>query len=192
MPHRFHQVLLIVSMLWISWLTMMLVHESGHVIGAVCTGGRVRRVVWHPAVISRTDVQPNPHPLVEVWAGPVIGSLLPLAVACVASLLRLRVGYLFWVAAGFCLIANGAYIGVGAFHPVGDAEELVAHRMSRWIMGAFGAIALIGGFWIWDRASPRLGFGHAPRPIHPRHACAAAGIALSMTVLGFLFGNAGR
>ncbi|HWE96938.1 MAG TPA: hypothetical protein VG269_23455, partial [Tepidisphaeraceae bacterium] len=75
MPHRFHQLLLVFSILWLSWLTMMLVHESGHVIGALCTGGRVRRVVWHPAVISRTDVQPNPHPIIEVWAGPVIGSL---------------------------------------------------------------------------------------------------------------------
>jgi hypothetical protein len=114
MAQRFQQVLLIVSILWLSWLVMMLVHEGGHVLGAVCSGGQVRRVVWHPAVISRTDVRPNPHPLVEVWAGPTIGSLVPLASAVIASALRRRWAYLLWAAAGFCLIANGAYIGVGA------------------------------------------------------------------------------
>lgn len=191
MTQRLHQIVLISSILWLSWLTMMLVHESGHVIGALATGGRVRRVVWHPAVISRTDVQPNPHPLIEVWAGPLIGSLLPLAVAAIASLLRLRAAYLVWVMAGFCLIANGAYIGVGAFHPIGDAEELIAHGMPRWPMAAFGIIALISGFWIWHRVSPKLGFGNAPDRIHPKHAYATAGIAAVLTVVGFAFGNAG-
>jgi hypothetical protein len=191
MTQRFHQILLVSSILWLSWLTMMLVHESGHVMGALATGGRVRRVVWHPAVISRTDVQPNPHPLIEVWAGPLIGSLLPLAAAGVASLLRLRAAYLLWVMAGFCLIANGAYIGVGAFHPIGDAQELIAHGMPRWILAAFGAIALVAGFWIWHLVSPKLGFGRSPESTNPKHAYAIAGIAAIVTVLGFAFGNVG-
>jgi hypothetical protein len=191
MAQRFHQILLVLSILWLSWLTMMLVHESGHVIGALATGGHVRRVVWHPTVISRTDVQPNPHPLIEVWAGPVFGSLLPLVAAAVASLLRLRAAYLVWVMAGFCLIANGAYIGVGAFHPVGDAQELIAHGVPPWILAVFGVIALVAGFWIWHRASPRLGFGSSPEIINPKHAYPIAGIAAVVTVLGFAFGNAG-
>src|SRR5438045_9111146 len=120
MPRRVRQILFIVSILWISWLAMMLVHESGHVLGAVFTGGRVRRVVWHPAVISRTDVRPNPHPLIEVWAGPVVGSVVPLAVAVLASVIRLRVAHVLWVVAGFCLIATGAYIGICAGRPVGQ------------------------------------------------------------------------
>src|SRR5262245_53388512 len=127
MPQRARQVLLVVSILWLSWLAMMLVHETGHVVGALCTGGTVKRLIWHPAVISRTDVQPNPHPLFEVWAGPVFGSVAPLLFAFVARLLRFRLAYLVWVVAGFCLLANGCYIGVGAFYPVGDALELVAY-----------------------------------------------------------------
>src|SRR4051812_33531439 len=113
MPWRFRQILAVGGILWISWLTMMLVHECGHVLGGLATGGRVRQVVWHPAVISRTDVRPNPHPLIEVWAGPIFGSVFPILIASVASLVRFRASYLFWVVAGFCLIANGAYIGIG-------------------------------------------------------------------------------
>jgi hypothetical protein len=189
MPERFHQILLVSSILWLSWLTMMLVHETGHVIGALGTGGRVQRVIWHPAVISRTDVRPNPHPLIEIWAGPMIGSLLPLVAAVMASLLRLRAAYLVWVLAGFCLIANGAYIGVGAFHPICDAEELIAHGMPRWPMAAFGIIALICGLWIWHRISPKLGFGDLPEPIQPRHAYLTACLSVVVTIIGLAVGN---
>jgi len=145
MLERFRQILLVASILWLSWLAMMLVHESGHVLGALSTGGHVQRVVWHPAVISRTDVRPNPHPLVEAWAGPLLGSLIPLAVAGIASAFRLRIAYLIWAVAGFCLIANGAYIGIGAVRPIGDAQELIAHGMSRWPLAVFGTVALISG-----------------------------------------------
>src|SRR5688572_7825773 len=191
MPRRSRQLLLISSTLWFSWLTMMLVHEGGHVIGALCTGGRIRRVVWHPAVISRTDVRPNPHPLVEVWAGPLIGSVVPLALAAIASALRVHFAYLVWVIAGFCLIANGAYIGIGAVRPIGDAEELIVHGTPRWTLGLFGAMAVGLGFWIWHRVSPHIGFGSVPESIPAAHAYASFALAVLTTLLGFVFGDRG-
>ena len=42
---RFHQLLSIASILAVSWLAMMAVHEFGHVVGAYLTGGHVERVV---------------------------------------------------------------------------------------------------------------------------------------------------
>jgi len=191
MPRRVRQILFIVSILWISWLAMMLVHESGHVLGAVFTGGRVRRVVWHPAVISRTDVRPNPHPLIEVWAGPLIGSIVPLAFAVLASVIRLRVAHVLWVVAGFCLIANGAYIGIGAVRPVGDAKELIELGVARWTLALFGMIAAIPGLWIWHRVSPKVDFGKAPEPVSDRLALGTFVIAVLMTALGVAFGNRG-
>lgn len=178
-------------MLWVSWLTMMLLHEGGHVVGALCTGGLVERVVWHPAVMSRTDVRPNPQPLIEVWAGPLVGSLVPIAFAGIASWLHLRFAYLTWVVAGFCLIANGAYLGIGAVHPVGDAEELVAHGTPRWALALFGAVMFTFGLWIWHRVSPQLGFGTSPAPICERHAYASFGVAVIVTAIGVIFGERG-
>jgi hypothetical protein len=191
MRSRLHQFVLLASILWTSWLTMMLVHESGHVLGAVTSGGRVRQVVWHPMVISRTDVRPNPHPLVEVWAGPVVGSVVPLAVAAVLAATRVRFAYLAWVLAGFCLIANGAYIGIGVWQPVGDTRELVALGTPRWCLALFGAVAVVGGFWIWQRVSPRLGFGRTPATVSARQAYATLLVAVIVTLIGFAFGNRG-
>jgi hypothetical protein len=42
---RFHQFILIGSLLLLSWLAMMVVHEFGHVVGAWLTGSTIAKVV---------------------------------------------------------------------------------------------------------------------------------------------------
>jgi len=59
---------------------MMAVHEFGHVIGALTSGGVVERVVLYPLTISRTDVSPNPNPSIVVWLGPILGCVIPVCV----------------------------------------------------------------------------------------------------------------
>ena len=127
-----HQLLLIGTFLPLCWLGMMAVHELGHVVGAVVTGGTVERVVLHPLAISRTDVSPNPNPVLVVWAGPLVGVLLPLALLVIFKVGRVSLAYLSQFFAGFCLIANGAYIGVGSFARIGDAGDMLRHGSPRW------------------------------------------------------------
>ena len=49
---------------------MMALHELGHVVGAVPTGGSIECVVLHPMSFSRTDVSPNLHPAICRLARP--------------------------------------------------------------------------------------------------------------------------
>jgi hypothetical protein len=191
MPRYLHKPLLLISILWIAWLLMMLVHESGHVLGATLTGGTVQRMVWYPTIISRTDVSPNPHPLIEVWAGPIVGAVIPLLGAIASQFFRLSAAYLVFFFAGFCLIANGAYIGLGAICPIGDGKELINHGVPNWTLAVFGFLTVTLGLWIWHRVSPRLGFGPAPVPINVRHVYAAFAIALALTLMSLVFGNRG-
>jgi hypothetical protein len=85
---RLAQLALLASFPSFSWLAMQVVHEAGHVLGAAVSGGTVHQVVLHPSTLSRTDVFPNPHPLVVVWAGPVVGAMLPLGICLIAAALR--------------------------------------------------------------------------------------------------------
>ena len=123
---RFHQVVFLFSVVALSWFAMMATHELGHVVGAMVSGGQVERVVLHPLTISRTDVKPNPNPLLVVWAGPLLGCMLPLVIglAVPKRFGVVRNTALFF--AGFCLLANGVYIGFGAFDSVGDCGEMLA------------------------------------------------------------------
>src|SRR3954468_21842305 len=102
---------------------MQVVHEFGHVLGAHLTGARVERVVLHPLTISRTDLADNPRPLTIAWAGPVFGILAPLCVWVIAAAARMPGAFVLRFFAGFCLVANGLYIGVGSFGHVGDCGE---------------------------------------------------------------------
>lgn len=135
---------------------MMAVHELGHVAGAVMTGGNVERVVLHPLAISRTDVMPNPNPAVVVWLGPVIGCLAPLVAALLIPVRATVARSIAMFFAGFCLIANGAYIGVGSFEGVADAGVILRTGSPVWALMAFGAVATGLGIFIWHRlGSPK-------------------------------------
>ncbi len=49
---------------------------------------------------------PDPHPLITLWAGPLLGVAVPLIAA---SIIRKRWA---WFVADFCLIANGGYLAL--------------------------------------------------------------------------------
>ncbi len=82
---RAFQCILIVATGLGSWLGMQAVHELGHLLAAWLTGGRIAKVVLFPLSISRTDLAHNPHPLVVVWSGPLLGVALPLILWGVAN-----------------------------------------------------------------------------------------------------------
>lgn len=154
-----------------AFLAMMAMHEAGHVLHALLSGGQVREVRLPLWGFSQTILAHNPHPQFVAWGGFVWGCVLPtmplgvwLAAAGIRSrghpsasrqrpaLLAVRNGLL--VFGGFCLIANGAYIGVGAFADrAGDAADLLRHGAPRSLLAACGALAMLAGLWLWHIAS---------------------------------------
>jgi hypothetical protein len=159
---RIHQFVLVASTLVLSWFAMMAVHETGHVLGAWLTGGSVAKVVLHPLTISRTDLSNNPQPLVVVWAGPLFGVVAPLIAWIVAQIAGVSIWYVVRFFAGFCLIANGAYLGVGSFGNVGDAGDLLRHGAPIWQLWIFGAICVPAGLLLWHRLGTHFGLGESP------------------------------
>ena len=137
---------------------MITVHEIGHVLGAAISGGQCVTVVLHPLAISRTDVNPNPHPLIVAWMGPVVGVASPLVAArflwhsdgCKAGILK------FW--AGFCCVSNGAYLGCGAFDAVGDSGESLRFGSPFWTLLVFGVVCSGLGLFIWHKMGSVVGF----------------------------------
>ena len=146
----------IITVIW-SWYAMMIVHELGHVVGAVATGGRVTRVVLELDSFSRTDVDPNPNPMAVVWAGPLAGVLLPMLLWLIVRPVWREGGVLLRFWAGFCLIANGAYIGVGSLERVGDAGDMLRLGSPAWALWVFGAVCGVAGLACWNGLGKWMG-----------------------------------
>jgi hypothetical protein len=178
--NRFYQVLLIASTLGFSWLAMIGLHETGHVLHAIASGGRVERVVLEPTVHAHTELAHNPHPLFVAWGGGLWGAMVPLAVWAV---LRARRNKYVWLAAffaGFCCIANGSYLGAGMWFPAGDSVDLVQHGAGRWQFGLFGLAATGLGFYLWNGLGPHFGLGAGAETIDRK---AAVGVSAAMVLV---------
>lgn len=163
---RIHQGVLIISTLALSWLLMMAVHELGHMLHAWFSGGIVTNVLLHPLAISRTYVSPNPHPLLVAWGGAVWGCAIPLVAWLAARWAVPRYAYLPRFFAGFCLIANGAYLTGGIWMTAGDVADIVRHGCPIWIPAVCGLPLVAGGLFLWHGLGSHFGIGKSKEEVN--------------------------
>jgi hypothetical protein len=182
---RFHRIVLIVSAVLVAWLWMQAVHELGHCLGAWATGASVERVILHPLAISRTDVTGGRSPLAVVWAGPVIGVLLPVAAWLLMEACRREWSWLARFFAGFCCLANGLYLGVGSFEGIGDAGDLLRLGSPIWSLWLFGCLTVVLGFSFWNGLGKHFGVGLPAAPVDARAAYALFAALALTAVLEF-------
>lgn len=187
--NRIAQIVLIVSTLLGSWLGMQAVHEFGHVVGALASGGKVARVVLHPLTISCTDLEENPQPLLVVWAGPVMGVMLPLVFWIVAERLRWAEAFVLRFFLGFCLIANGLYLAVGSIDHVGDAGVMLRNGSPPWHLWLFGLATAPVGLFLWHGQGRQFGLGKGQGAVSSRTAWICLGACLALGALGFVLGG---
>jgi hypothetical protein len=158
---------------------MQVIHEAGHVTVARLTGGKVIKVILDPRTVSRTDIGHNPHPLAVVWGGPIIGSVFPVLLFGLARFCRWPGAYLFRFFAGFCLVANGVYIGTGWMLAEGaDPGVMIQNGSPRWLLVLFGVVTIPAGFFLWHRQGANFGLGEA----HGRVSARAAVVSMVLFI----------
>ncbi len=187
--NRAYQVVLIGSTLLGSWLGMQMIHELGHVLGACLTGASVTQVVLSPLTISRTDVSNNSCPLVVLWAGPIVGVTLPLLFWLIAHAARVHGSFILRFFAGFSLVANGLYIGLGSFGGIGDCGEMLRHGSALWPMWLFGLVTVPAGLSLWHRQGTAFGLGSARGEVSHQATYVSVMVCIALIVLGFAIGG---
>lgn len=95
-----------ISLLAVAWVVMTVTHECGHVLGGMGCGATLTDFDLAPWRLPYSLHSPDPHPLVTLWAGPLVGIALPLSLA---AIIRKRWS---WFVADFCLLANGSYLAL--------------------------------------------------------------------------------
>lgn len=129
----------------VAWCVMVLTHELGHVVGGTLSGGVLRDLELRPWRLPYSTFDPDPHPLIRLWFGPFVGTLLPLAVA--QFIRREETQFIAW----FCVMANGLYVGLSWV--VGgnqlDGPLLIQHGSHPVLVAAYALIASVGGHHRW-------------------------------------------
>ncbi len=186
---RWPRRLLALAIVPTCWLGMMAVHELGHVLAAWLVGAKVERVVLHPFAFSRTDVAVNDSPRFIIWMGPIVGCVMPLMLWGLAALRRMSCAFVFKFFAGFCLIANGIYIGYGWLEEGGDASDLHALGESGLMMTIAGTITAVIGLALWSHVREEFGFGKETREVSVRLVIGTAALFVALLIVGFLLSN---
>lgn len=163
----------------------MAIHEFGHVFGALISGGQIEKIVLHPLTISRTDVSPNPNPLVVIWLGPIIGCAVPTILYLLTPRQLPLATSLSAFFAGFCLIANGAYLAVGAVDQVGDCKVMIQNGSPVISLIAFGVTAVLAGLLLWHKIGSVKEFLVEPNLISSRFAWSIAFAAMLIIFIEF-------
>ncbi len=184
---RLWQGLLVLSTVGFSWLAMQAVHEAGHVLHLLATGGSIERLTLHPLKLSHTLPATNPAPLATVIGGPLWGVMLPLVGWGVLSRLAPSRAYLAAFFAGFCLVANGAYLAGDALLQGGDGLEFVLLGTPPWLLVVVGILLVAAGLGVWNGLGCRFGFGPTAQSIVSADALTMAGLTATLVLVEVAF-----
>lgn len=150
-PQTLAAVVFGVVVVFVAWLLLQVFHESGHLFHGLISGAAVDRVTLDLMGFSFTSFKYNPHPAFVAWGGPIWGALLPVFIWIMTAFLRGR--FRAWLKgfAGFCLIANGAYLAAGGPMRVGDAGDLLRSGVPLIVLIMLGTAMAVAGMCMWHR-----------------------------------------
>lgn len=139
MTTRFFTLL---GLLTLSWCVMTFTHEMGHVVAGLCSGATLETVELRPWRLPYSLFEDDPQPLITLWGGPLMGVVVPVAVAMI-----LRTQWM-WFIASFCLLANGLYLATGwlSGDRYLDTTKLFEHGASPIAITAYCVITIGWGY----------------------------------------------
>ena len=100
------RIVIFLLLLATSWVVMTFTHETGHIVGGMTCGATLNDYDLAPWRMPYSLHSPDPHPLITLWAGPIVGVAVPLGLAWLIQ------KPWSWFIADFCLLANGAYLAL--------------------------------------------------------------------------------
>lgn len=125
-----------------SWIAMTFLHETGHILGGWCCGGTLTSADLIPWHLPYSIFDPDPHPLVTLWCGPVLGVVIPVGLAMVIN------REWMWFMANFCVLTNGVYLAAAWFSGDRylDTPKLLEHGANPVTIGIYCLVTISVGY----------------------------------------------
>src|SRR5204863_7593615 len=101
--------------------------------------------------------------------------------------LRWPAWYVLQFFAGFCLVANGVYLGVVSFVPnAADPGDLMREGCPQWVLVTFGIMAFPLGLFVWNGLGSHFGLGEARGKVSARVALTVFTVLLALVGIELL------
>ncbi|MEZ6093088.1 MAG: hypothetical protein R3C03_02450 [Pirellulaceae bacterium] len=144
----FRAIIRLTFWLGIAWCVMLTTHELGHIVVGLAAGGKLKAFDLRPWSLPYSFFDNNPYPLATLWAGPILGCLVPVAFA---ALWRANVN---WFIASFCVLANGAYIAIGWYSGQSelDTSKLFAQGASGVAVIVYCVSTIVPSYFIFRKS----------------------------------------
>ncbi|TWT49229.1 hypothetical protein Pla22_44210 [Rubripirellula amarantea] len=142
---------------------MLLTHEIGHLVGGWCGGATLVDVDLAPWRMPYSIHHPDPHPRLTLWAGPLLGVIVPVGTAILVQGHKTRRQTKqqtqqptrrqawrkwAWLVADFCLLANGTYLAIAwvACDRFLDTPRMLAAGVSPIFIAAYCVVTVSVGY----------------------------------------------
>lgn len=157
-PDAIHGGVNLAGLLVAGWCVMTTTHEAGHIVAGLAGGATLVAYDLRPWSLPFSLFTPDPHPLMTMWAGPMTGVLAPTGIA---ALIRRP---WTWFIAGFCAVANGAYLATGWLTADSwlDTTKLLEHGAWPASIVAYCALTIGWGYPVLRREILSLFRSHRP------------------------------
>ena len=115
---------------------MTVTHELGHVISGVLGGAQLESLEIRPWHLPHSSLLNDNHPLLTLWAGPILGCAAPLLVASIIR--RPACTFVAW----FCVVANATYLLLGYYSGDGELDSAKMIRAGARPVELLGAVTV--------------------------------------------------
>lgn len=136
------RIAMLIALLLLSWCVMTTTHELGHLLAGWLGGGTLVEVELRPWQLPHSRFAPDPHPLLTLWGGPVLGIVLPVLLAWMID------RPWAWFVSNFCVLANGLYLALAWYSGERwlDTPRLLAEGASPLAIGLLIALTVPIGY----------------------------------------------
>ena len=145
-------------------MSSILIHEFGHILNGVATGGKFDHIEFSVLGWSRAFLAPHGEPRAVSWGGVQWACTISLLGFLLCWAFRSRAVLFFLVLTIDAFASSGQYLMVGLFTGEGDGAHLAMMGVSKPILIIIGSALLLVVFPISGLAGPLLGLGRRRNP----------------------------
>jgi|ERR1043166_148892 hypothetical protein len=144
-PHKMKLALYVLGSFAFGYNAANILHECGHLLSGILSGGRALGLTSHPFSWSMARVADCRHPQFMTWGGILWSGLLGLIIFIFSYPSRSIVLFPILLTSSLLILVNGVYFTTGTLIRAGDPADLMEYGVGAPVLLVIGCACLLAG-----------------------------------------------